>query len=85
MMLLVAIYDMAQLLAYWRVGISLPGTRFRSVRDSTLKRWRHVELVSQNKIQVGQNQPAASLGAAVSRLNFQDFKDSRPEFWVPNI
>lgn len=38
MMLLVAIYDMAELLAYWRVGISLPGTRFRSVRDSTLKR-----------------------------------------------
>ena len=38
MMLLVAIYDMAELLAYWRVGISLLGTRCRSVRDSTLKR-----------------------------------------------
>jgi len=79
MMLLVAIYDMAELLAYWRVGISLPGTRFRSVRDSTLKRC-HVELLSQNQIQVGQNQPAASLRAAVSRLNFQGFQNSRPEF-----
>jgi hypothetical protein len=38
MMLLVAIYDMAELLAYWRVGISPRGTRFRSVRGSTLKR-----------------------------------------------
>jgi hypothetical protein len=62
MMLLVAIYDMVELLAYWRVGISPPGTRFTSVRDSTLKRC-HVKLVSQNHIQVGQNQPAASLSA----------------------
>ena len=38
MLLLVAIYDMAELLACWRVGISLLGTRSGSVRYSTLKR-----------------------------------------------